>query len=986
MNIKTKNMPTRYNTFLAHKTFLLQLCLLFGSLYIQAQSKRYQFQSIMYPVFDEYTHENLFGVQVLCYAEGKTVPDTLQTGGNMMNGERVSGFCLFNYKEGKYRFVLTHSGYEDYDFTANIKYYNRESNRTEKPIYLKRKQKERKLGEVKVNATLVKFYTNKDTLVYNADAFLTAEGSMLDGLIRQLPGVELKDDGRIYVNGEFVESLLLNGDDFFKHDKRIMLENLPAYMVKNIKVYKREQDAMLRMMGVENGHKSLVMDVNLKKQYAIGWIANTEWGAGTKDRYLGRLFANRFSPSSRITLIGNLNNVNDSRKPGEAGGWTPVSMPSGTLTTKSAQLEYKFKKKDGKYDVGGNVEAKHTKGNNATETHTENFLQGGNTYERLRYEERSRNTDLSTHHSWMQKLNDRLTFHLSPGVRYGRSKENSSSAGGAFSDDPTKYVTRGLIDSLYRPMAGSVLRPILMNRSLRSYTFESESWLAFGGTGIGYKIPHTTDYLRVTVNGSGGNSNSKQFRHQLFNKPADVDRPTDFRNEYLDMQSKNYAYSANAEYRLDWGFGWSFNFGYTLASDYSGYDRGLFRLDEMEGWGEGTEHGLGALPSVTDWQDQTRDVNNSYDYGRYTYKHEPYINWSYQFYKGGKKLEWECKLPLNYHYRKLYYHKNGETFNPTQRSLLPQPDMRLMYATKEWTYTYELTYKMTSTQPSINYLVETMDDSNPLYISYGNSDLADRYVHTTGFRFTWNNKAKERLLNVGVTHNYTQNAVAMYTEYDRHTGVRKTRPENINGNYMLGGRVDYSTPLDKQRYVTLRTNTSADYYHSVDLTESGETGIGPRSTVGSLYLTEELNVDYRFRKYKVGARLKGTYGQVKSDRRDFERLNVGDVVYGLTGQAELPWKLQLSTDLNLYSRYGYSDAAMNTNDVVWNARLSRSILKGNLVLMLDGYDILGQLSNVTRTVNAQGRVERYRNVIPRYVMLHAIYRLNIKPKKRPGDA
>lgn len=60
----------------------------------------------------------------------------------------------------------------------------------------------------------MKFYTRKDTLVFNADAFQLAEGSMLDALIRQLPGVELKDDGRIYVNGKYVESLLLNGEDF----------------------------------------------------------------------------------------------------------------------------------------------------------------------------------------------------------------------------------------------------------------------------------------------------------------------------------------------------------------------------------------------------------------------------------------------------------------------------------------------------------------------------------------------------------------------------------------------------------------------------------------------------------------------------------------------------------------------------------------------------------------------------------------------------
>lgn len=72
-----------------------------------------------------------------------------------------------------------------------------------------RSRMDRDLKEVAVVATKVKFYMKKDTLVFNADAFQLAEGSMLDALIRQLPGAELKDDGRILVNGRQVESLLL---------------------------------------------------------------------------------------------------------------------------------------------------------------------------------------------------------------------------------------------------------------------------------------------------------------------------------------------------------------------------------------------------------------------------------------------------------------------------------------------------------------------------------------------------------------------------------------------------------------------------------------------------------------------------------------------------------------------------------------------------------------------------------------------------------
>lgn len=91
-------------------------------------------------------------------------------------------------------------------------------------------QKDILLDELTVTATKIKFYLTNDTLVYNADAFQLQEGSLLDGLIAQFPGAELKSDGQIFVNGKKVESLLLNGRDFFKGDNTVLLDNLPAYM------------------------------------------------------------------------------------------------------------------------------------------------------------------------------------------------------------------------------------------------------------------------------------------------------------------------------------------------------------------------------------------------------------------------------------------------------------------------------------------------------------------------------------------------------------------------------------------------------------------------------------------------------------------------------------------------------------------------------------------------------------------------------------
>ena len=60
---------------------------------------------------------------------------------------------------------------------------------------------------------------------------------MLDALIKQLPDVELKKGGEIFVRGRRVDELLLNGRDFFDNDREIILENLPSYMVQHVKVY-----------------------------------------------------------------------------------------------------------------------------------------------------------------------------------------------------------------------------------------------------------------------------------------------------------------------------------------------------------------------------------------------------------------------------------------------------------------------------------------------------------------------------------------------------------------------------------------------------------------------------------------------------------------------------------------------------------------------------------------------------------------------------
>ena len=100
--------------------------------------------------------------------------------------------------------------------------------------------------------------------------------------------------------------------------------------------------------------------------------------------------------------------------------------------------------------------------------------------------------------------------------------------------------------------------------------------------------------------------------------------------------------------------------------------------------------------------------------------------------------------------------------------------------------------------------------------------------------------------------------------------------------------------------------------------------------------------------------------------------------YGTNINLTLPWGTSVSTDLHENSRRGYSDESLNTNELIWNAQVSHSLLRNNaLTLSVQFYDILHNQSNLSRVINAMQRTDTEYNSINSYVMLHASYRLNL---------
>ena len=879
-------------------------------------------------------------------------------------------------KEAQYILKLSKEGYET--LYKDITYEPRGNKGIiifEK-TYLKYAPKERVLGAATVTATRVKFYTKKDTVVFNADAFEMAEGSMLDALIKQLPGVELRDNGQIYVNGRFVESLLLNGENFFDKDRNVMLENLPSYMVNNVKVYERLGEKS-RLMKRDMDDKSYVMDINLKKHYSIGWIGNAEGGAGTRDRYLGRFFALRFTRQSRVSLFGNMNNLNETRKPGQNGDWSPGNVRQGQNAHKIFGLDYMVNDRRTRYKLEGWAKAEHDNLTALEQTTGEAFMPNGNVYKRSGNHESQSVTSFNSFHNWLFH-NDLTVIKVAPYVLYEKKKKRGNSYSAALNRDMNGLS--GLTDSLFSG-SSEWLRNAVINRAKNEDMQKSDKFFTTATASFTQDLRYFSGFIDAEGYISYKKEHFERFNHYQLDYPSAAGQTGEAKNRYYKSPSEMFSYYGRADfwYWLPCNFALVPSYKYRVLNTRN--DNMIYRLEQLDGWGSGKE--LGALPSEWEYL-STLDKGNSYNQEQNTQEHtiSMKINGNHLILNNKVRFEAYAEFPVVLTRRKLDYVRANIDTVLTKQVAAFNPFVRTSFIWHDWKRRIDIEYDVDTKLYGLSQTLDIRSDDDPLRVTLGNGRLKNSVAHQLDVSYTNNSNRKQRFFNAGVNFNAVRNQIGYSSEYNRATGVYTYRPVNINGNYSVGGNVNYSMALDKKRRWNLSTTTSAQLHNNVDLITVTGSDANPRSKVKTLFLNETVKIDHRFGRQKVGTKAGCSWRNATSAREDFSTINAANFNYGLTGQFELPCGFQFFTDLTMYSRRGYESHEMNTDELVWNARLSKQVWKKRLTFALEGFDILHNLSAVTHTLNGQGRTETYRNVIPSYGMLHVIYRLNVQPKKK----
>ena len=969
--------------------FILTLLMLL-SLSLSAMAERTDSLWVSGRVKDAITNEDLTEAFVFRYRSDGSLIDSIPANRGLMvrNGETVP-LAIFGYyvprRDSTYVFDVKAPGYRTETVTLRVDNIGKREDRRSIPITFMHRAP-RQLGEVTVTASKIKFYNKGDTIVYNADAFQLAEGSMLDALIAQLPGVELNDQGQIKVNGRFVESLLLNGRQFFDGNNQLMLENIGAYTVKNIEVYEG-QTKLQQWQGDPKGDTQLTMDVKLKREYMRGWLVNLQGGLGTKDRYSLRAFTSMFSPTTTLSFVGNVNNLNDTRKPGKNDTWTPEMMPSGTRIFKTAAFNYDWTSRNEQNNVNGYAEIEETRSNDYSTTARTNFLAGGNTYDNAFSSARNKKLRIETR-NYYRFFTESYYFGGMYTGRYAKRDNNSRSISATFNREQSD-ITAEALEALYSDGSPQRLDAVI-NRSITRTDGSSHEWEVQAFPHFSYKIPRTSDRVSIEPGIKYKEQKEERWNDYNINYGADPQPAVRKRQFFDNSPNRSLTFMTNADYATNLKFSSRLNLNISLNYEYrfvnTDKDSYMYALDRLADMGV-----YGTLPAG---YVDTFDPDNSYTSRTIENKHTLQPN---LLLSGRLKNNNVFDLYISPQFALLHQHfdywragrsylVSRNNFLTTSRRAAGRLTFRMVPSTDEsrrftFRHVLELSYNLDTKTPDLVHMIDVVNDADPLNIALGNPDLKNESVNT--WKLQWTFTPHTRTLNnvLLASYNYTRNALVRGYTYDTSTGVRRNRTYNVDGNHTASLSDNLSLQFGPRQQFSLSNEVSYDYTNYADMI--GVNLQDPvKSTVRSSNVSDRIKLGWQLGKQNIS--LIGYFANrhTTSSREDFSDIDARHMSYGLNGNFRLPYGFGVSTDFTLYTRRGYGVRELDTTDAIWNMRLTYTPRGGRWVFMLDGFDMLHQLSNVNYAINASGRTVTYTNALPRYIMLSLQYRLNIQPKKR----
>lgn len=845
---------------------------------------------------------------------------------------RNGSFTLKNVKKGSYLLHITFIGYDPL-------YQPLQISGKKNPVNVGKLELSDgaiELGEAVVIGKAPEVTVRNDTVEYNADSYKVTEGSVLEDLLKKMPGVEVDSEGKITVNGKEVKKVMVDGKEFFSDDPKVASKNLPAKMIDKLQVLDKKSD-MAQMTGFDDGEEETVINLTVKPGMKQGWFGNAYGGYGSKDRYEGNAMVNRFVNNDQITFMGGANNTNNmgfsdlastmfSGMGGGGGRRGGFGAGSGITSSGNAGLNFSKEFKPDKLTLGGNTRYSHSDNDARSKSDRQNILPGdSSSYDNSEAMSRTKSDNFGVDFrlEWKPDTMTQLIFR--PSFSFSHSMNDN------FSDATTLDNERDTVNT---------------NKS--SNYSESNGYNLNASIDFSRKLNNKGRVFSATL--SGGNSDS--YSDGMNRSDIVYFNQTDaLKNSIIDQRSR--------------------------------YDNKGFNYRAYVSWVEPIGHNnfIQATYSISQRkQEALKNVYNQDADGIYNVLDSAYSQ-SYRnnfisqraslsFKSQRAKFNYTIGLNLDPSYSSSENFVGDTTLSKITRkvvNLSPMAQFNYMFDKRT---NLRIMYNGRTSQPSMTQLQPVADISDPTNITIGNPDLNPRYTNNVFIRFQQFTPEKQRAFMIMANGSYIINDIVSYTSYNQETGVKTTTYKNVNGNYSGNVRMMLNTPLKNKKF-SINSMTMASFANSNGYINE------EKNTNRNLILSERGGIDFRSSYLDLGVNGNIRYNATSNSLQKENNQNTFN--YGAGGYTTiyLPLNFKIESDVNWSTNSGYGDG-FKQNEVLWNASASKSFLKNNQgTLRFKIYDILQQRSNISRSITASYIQDSEYNTLGSYFMVHFIYRFSI---------
>jgi hypothetical protein len=850
-------------------------------------------------------------------------------------------FSIKNVGIDTFTLIISHPQFED----KKVFVFGEKDNDLIELGDIKMPNKTKELGEILIYANKNPIYYKGDTLVYVADSFKVAEGAVVEDLLKKLPGIKVDKDGKITSQGQAIDKVLVDGDEFFGSDPTIATKNLAADGVETVQIYKKKDSETIG--GSEDEQN--ILDLKLKEEAKKGYFGRVSGASdlaltpidnyfGSRPFYEGELLFNKFTNKQKISVFvlgsntprsnfgrGDMNKFGLSNESGANGNfWEPDNAKNSSGVPQTLKAGIYYSDKFGK----------------------------------------NKNTELLFNYSY---YNDRLDARSASKSQYFLSDT------AYFTDDSTRNFTKNESHNINLTLTSQIdsLTLIEFKPSVRIENGSSENsdisifTGELGDTSLttsilnsnlsnGFKFNNTTRLYRkfkkkrreleVRYDLNMNNNNSEGY---LQSEAKYALLPTDTINQQKTNTNTSTSHYGSFSYYEPISKKWKVNVNY------------LF------------EYGL---------SNQNKETYDGYT-GNYTVLRQDLSN-NFDNIRMQNRVGTELVYEAFKHYFSIGTFVRNIQIDNTNLITDSIVNQNINNILPKFKYEYKpsmskrfsVNYTTSSQQPTISDLQPIPDNTNPNRIQIGNPDLKPNYVHQFDINFnTWNALSGKYIWS-GASMNLINNAFGTEIDFDQF-GRTTSKTVNVDGNFSAFGWVGGGLPIMDQK-IEFQPSLEGSFIRTKNFVG------GLENVTDNFAITPSMEIDFQWDSLEIELNSSIAYNNPVSSLSSMSNTPFTSQNYSASVKWTLPLGFVIKTEGNFTKNSQKGQGFYDFQYFVWDAEISKKFLATqNLTLSIIGNDLLNQNINAQREVNGN-IVKDYRTtIISRYFLLKLNYRFNNRKTK-----